>query len=312
MSNKILLDYFFPITAIEPTPAASTGFLKQVAAVVKKKSGGTAPAYHAITSSSQIATYTDNVDVAQLFAAGMNKVHLFVMDDLDLADMMETYKGEFYTLLISSDFNKAEKDAADYGEFDGVVGWASATEADAAEFAAEANHVGFLGHATNKSKSMFYAFGKLLSNALGWKNQQYITMPFDDGVDNLGDAETMFDDKVSFVMSDDEFGKRLALFAVGGKAIVAPYIKKNLMIDLQSTALTYVSGNQPAYTKVQAALLEDELMKKIQTAYIDTKLIESATVEVTLVQDNFVANGNINIAEPKALWRIFGEMQQTL
>lgn len=312
MSNKILLDYFFPITAIEPTPAASTGFLKQVAVVVKKKSGGTAPAYHAITASSQFATYTDNTDAAQLFSAGMNKVHLFVMDNLDLSDMLETYAGEFFTILVSSDFTTAEFTARDFGDFTGVVGFSSQVQAEAAAVAAQENHVGFLASSTNHAKNMFYAFGKLLSNALGWKNQQYISMPFDDGVDTIGEAESLFDDKVSFVMLDDEFGRRLALFAVGGKAIVAPYIKKNLMIDLQSTALTYVSGNQPAYTKVQAALLEDELKKKIQSAYIDTKLIENATVEITLVEDNFIANGNINIRQPRALWRIFGEMQQTL
>ena len=38
---KILLDYFFPITAISPTPQASTAFLKQVLAVVKPKVGVT-------------------------------------------------------------------------------------------------------------------------------------------------------------------------------------------------------------------------------------------------------------------------------
>jgi hypothetical protein len=50
----------------------------------------------------------------------------------------------------------------------------------------------------------------------------------------------------------------------------------------------------------------------IQESYIDTGLIEDATVEVTLEQDNFVASGSFNISEPKALWRIVGEMRQTL
>jgi hypothetical protein len=33
---------------------------------------------------------------------------------------------------------------------------------------------------------------------------------------------------------------------------------------------------------------------------------------VDLVQDNFVANAEINISEPTAMWRVFGNMQSTL
>jgi hypothetical protein len=159
---------------------------------------------------------------------------------------------------------------------------------------------------------MFFAFGKLLSNALSWRNQQYITMPVADDVDTLGEATALFDDKISFVLTDSEFGNRLGLFAAGAKAITAPYIKRNLELDLQSAALQYVSGNQPEYTRKHASLIEDELTKVIQESYIDTGLIEDATVEVTLEQDNFVASGSFNISEPKALWRIVGEMRQTL
>ncbi len=158
---------------------------------------------------------------------------------------------------------------------------------------------------------MFYAFGALLSNALNWRNQQYITMPVADDVDTLGDANALFDDKISFVISDDEFGDRLGLFAQGHRAIVEPYIKRNLELDFQSAALSYISGNQPAYTKTQAALLEDELKKVIQL-YIDREWIEAGTVSIILDQGNFVASGEINISEPKALWRVFAEMRQTL
>jgi hypothetical protein len=51
---KILLDYLFPITAIEPTPAASTAFLKQVLVVAKPKDGGvTAGTIVTLTAASQ-------------------------------------------------------------------------------------------------------------------------------------------------------------------------------------------------------------------------------------------------------------------
>lgn len=309
---NILLDYFFPITAIEPTPAASTAFLKQVLVVVKPKVGATEDTITLCTSMSAVAAFTDNVEAQQLFNAGMGRVYVLAVDVLTTLDtLLVGHESDFYTILISSDFNDTEMDAAEFGEFTGVIGMASTNDTKNTTRAAIANRSAWHSNGTNKAKNMFYAFGKLLSNSLNWRNQQYITMPLADDVTTLGAAENLFDDKINFVISDTEFGNRLALFCAGGKAIVAPYILKNLQIDLQSAALSYVSGNQPAYTLKQAALLEDELQKVVQD-YIDDESIEAGTVEVELNEDNFVAAGNINVAEPKALWRIFGEMRQTL
>jgi hypothetical protein len=197
------------------------------------------------------------------------------------------------------------------GAFTGVVGVSSTDDDFLALQAAISNRAAFHTTSSNKAKNMFYAFGKMLSNSLSWRNQQYISMPVADDVDTLGEANSLFDDKVSFVISDDEFSNRLALFACGGKAIVAPYIIRNLEVDMQSAALSYVSGNQPSYSKKAAALLEDELQKVVD-GYIERELIDAGTVEVKLEEENFVASGYINVAEPKALWRIFGEMRQTL
>jgi hypothetical protein len=112
------------------------------------------------------------------------------------------------------------------GGFDGVVGVASSDDTFVAAQAAIEKRAAFHTTTANKAKNMFYAFGKLLSNQLNWLNQQFITMPVADDVDEAGEAESLFDSKVSFVLSDDDYGNRLALFAVGGKAIVAPYIFK--------------------------------------------------------------------------------------
>jgi hypothetical protein len=199
------------------------------------------------------------------------------------------------------------------GAWDGVLGMSFDDADEAAAFAAAENQVGFFHDAANGAKNMFFAFGKLLSNLSNWTNQQYIAMPVDDGVDQLGEANSLFDDKVSFVISDEEFSKRLALFAVGGKAIVAPYILKNVRIDLQSKSLQWISANQPDYTIKQAALLESHLQEEIiNKRYVATNLISAGVISISLLQDNFVATGGINVAEPKALWRVFGEMRSTL
>lgn len=200
------------------------------------------------------------------------------------------------------------------GGFDGVVGVSSTDKTICAAQAIISNRVAFFTDSTNKAKNMFYAFGKLLSNLVNWNNQQYIEMPFDNGVSTLGDAEDLFDSKVSFVLTDPlQYGNRLSLFATGGRAIVAPYILKNLMIDLQSASLSWISGNQPQYTLTNAALLETRLQEDVINSYIQIrKWISDGTIAITLVEDNFVATGAINVAEPKALWRVFNEMRQTL
>jgi hypothetical protein len=233
------------------------------------------------------------------------------MATLDIATALEGHESDFYTILISSDFANADITGADFGAFTGVIGVSSTDDTFLATQAAIENRVAFHTTSGNKARNMFFAFGKMLSNSLAWRNQQYITMPYADDVDTLGEATGYFDDKISFVISDSEYGNRLALFTAGGKAIVGPYIKKNLELDIQSAALTYISGNQPAYSKVQAALLEDEL-SKVVGSYVDRQWIESGTVDVKLEQENFVASGYINISEPKALWRVFGEMRQSL
>lgn len=431
---KILLDYLFPITAIEPTPAASTAFLKQVCVIALPKDGGvTAGEISECTTMAEVNVLVGTAaaaEIQQLFNAGMSKVYVLPMDDLDLADALEGHESDFFTILISSDFSDddvestlatgsftvtsyanlvsgtpdtvtvgatvftaqsgaATPGAATFqaatsnnataaslaaqinahavaktlvtaeaagavvtltskvsgsggnaialaytdndtnvgitksgtalaggdglfpGAFSGVIGVSSTDDDYLAEQAAIANRCAFHVASANAAKNMFYAFGKLLSNALNWRNQQFISMPLADDVVTLGKANSLFDDRISFVMGDDEFSNRLGFFVAGGKAITAPYVKKNLEVDLQSKALQYITANQPGYTKTQASLLEDELQKVVD-GYVEGQDIESGTVEITLEQDNFVASGDINIAEPKALWRIFGNMVSTL
>lgn len=429
---KILLDYFFPITSITPTPQVATGFLKQVLLVVKPKDSVPTGVITLCTSYAAVQALTNNTEAQQLFNAGKDKIYVMPMTDLDMAAALDGH-GEFFTILISGDFSESDMTAVkafgtvtitsfanlvsgtadtitigghvltaqsgastpgdstfqasstnnataaslaaqinahpiinllvlatvlnavvtihaladgDAGEsvavsytdhdsnigltlsnlssgnlsgaagmflgtFLGVVGVSEVDDTFLAAQAAIPNRAPFHTTSGNKAKNMLFAFGSLLSNALDWKNQQYIAMPVADDVVTLGDANILFDDKIGFTISDDEFGNRLGLFACGGEAIVAPYIKRNLELDFQSSALSYISGNQPDYSNTQAALLEDELRKVIQT-YIDRQWITAGTVSIILDQGNFVASGEINISEPKALWRIFAEMSQTL
>lgn len=441
---KILLDYFFKITAINPTPAASTAYLRQACVVVLPKGGYMGEIGEPIlcTTNAQIAAITDNTEAQQLFAGGLSRVFIMPVNDLYLTDFLEAAEGEFFTLLISSDFDKddiestaatgtvtissyanliegsefdtikvgdvtfvaqagaatlgtatfraatsnddtaeslkvqinahaslsslvlatrsgavvtitaldagsggnidLEYDDADtgaatvgasvsgsgsltggdglfLGTFDGVTGVSSNDLDFLADQAAIENRCAFYESGTTNAKNMMFAFGSLLANTLDWKNQQYITMPFADDVATLGLAESLFDDKISFVISDDEFNERLSLLCAGGKSIVAPYILRNLEIDLQSKALQYVSANQPGYTLTQAALIEDELQKVIDGdgqeggngGYVGRGWITDGSVEIKLEQDDFVASGYIEVPTPRSLWRIAGQLTQS-
>lgn len=434
--SKILLDYVFPVTAITPTPQASTSFLKQVCVVAKPASGQEANVgnIYECTSMTQVAVRTDNTNAQELFNAGMSKVFILLSDELDIRTTINDHLSEFYTILVSDDFDDADiivnaatgtitvtnyanlvsgtddsvtiggvvftaqtgavtpggatfqaatdnattaaslaaqinahsvvgslvtavavgavitltaddtgvtgneidvsytdndtnvgitlsglsggnlsgGDGLIYGAFKGVIGISTQDAAFASDQAAIENRVAFISNVTNKAKNMFFAFGSLLSNPSNWLNQQYISMPYNDDIALLGDANSYFDDKVSFVIHDDEFANRLALFATGGRAIVAPYIIKNLIIDLQSAALNWISGNQPQYTIKEAALLETRLQQDVIDSYIARQWISDGTVAITLVNENFVANGAIDVSEPKALWRVFSELRQTL
>ncbi len=435
---KILLDYVFPITVIESIAAASTAWLKQVCIVVEPKSGqeGNVGSIFECISMTEVAARTDNTEAQQLFNAGMTKVFVLLADNLDLQDAMLDHAGEFYTVLISSDFDDddmenaqadgvvtitnianlvsgtddtltvggvpfvAQAGAAVLGE--GTFQAASSVGATAISLAAQINAHGdlqglvtaeaegaavtitavangFSGNdiavvytdgdanigltlsglvggklsggtglevgvfsgvigissddvdfleaqavigkrcaffiaTANGAKNMFFAFGSLLSNGSNWLNQQYIEMPYDDAIDELGEAESLFDSRISFVIADDEFGTRLGMFAAGGKAIAAPYILKNLQIDLQSRSLSWIAANQPSYTVKEATLLETRLQEDVINDYIGSrKWISDGVVAITVDSDsNFVAAGAINVAEPKALWRVVSEMRQTL
>ena len=308
--KDLLLEYVMKVSAITPTPAASTAYLRRVLCVVKPL------ADLAEEKKDVIATCTTTAEVAALtqskcgtlLDAGMSSIYVLPATTLDLAELMNTTKAQFYTVLIDPAFNESEIGALELGSFAGVAGWANATQTEAAAWAKRNNNVGFCSPVEQGGKNMYFAFGKLLSAAT-WRNQQYIEMPESDGVINIGQADLFFDDALSFVLTSDEYGNRLGLFASNRRAIIAPYIFEEITIKLQSAALRYISLNQPDYTISEASLLEDTLQDVIN-AYIDAGTIDSGTIRVEPSDQQFVMNGFIQVAEPKALWRIKAEMKQ--
>jgi hypothetical protein len=189
------------------------------------------------------------------------------------------------------------------GTWNGVVGVSSDNLAFLEAQAMITKRTAFFGSTTNGAKSMFYAFGKLLAGAT-WRNQQYVEMPVNDGIDTIAEAMNLFDSKISFVLNSIQYGNRLALFTSGKKAIVAPYLSELFQVMMQGWGVGYIALNQPVYTILQASLLEDYLSGEADKTFVQTNLIENISVQISLVENNFTASGNLQIAEPKALWRV--------
>lgn len=310
MARDVLLNYVLRAQAIEPITAASRAYLHDVMVIAKLKESASAGIYE-ITNAADIANYTDSTGIKSLFDAGMSKIYLCAVADYAGADALitaTTYK--FFTVLIDPAFEFAAIPTALTG-FDGVVGWATTNSELGQEFqvVATANNTAFVEPAGTTGANMYYAFGLLLSG-LTWRNQQYAGMPAPGATDNLGTAETLFNNRLSFVLSSPEFGNRLAFFVNRGRAIVAPYIYEEFTLDLQSWALTYINANMPDYTDVEAAKLQAYLTKRANTKYVDSGMVETVQVAIAADQDNFVMSGDIGIAEPKATWRIKAQIQQ--
>jgi hypothetical protein len=189
------------------------------------------------------------------------------------------------------------------GTWNGVVGVSSDNLAFLEAQAMITKRTAFFGSTTNGAKSMFYAFGKLLAGAT-WRNQQYVEMPVNDGIDTIAEALNLYDARISFVLNSDQYQNRLAFFANNRKAIVAPYLSELFQLMMQGWGVGYIALNQPAYTILQASLLEDYLAGEADKTFVQTNLIENISVQISLVENNFTASGNLQIAEPKALWRV--------
>ena len=306
--RDVLLEYVMRIDALTPLPAASTAYLRKVLCVVK-------PAPEVATGTIKECTTKEGVQALtqsncfKLLEAGMNSIFVLPVENLDIADIVHDTNKKFFTILIDGAFSAEEMEEFDQGTFEGVIGWTNNDRDQCKAFAQSKNNVGFYDLSENSSINMYWAFGKLLGS-VSWKNQQYIEMPLSSNIDTINEANLLFEDKISFVLSSEEYGNRLALFASNRKAIVAPYVFEEIQLNLQSKALQYIELNKPAYTEKQASLLEDTLQGMIDEKYIATEIIDSATVEITLENENFVASGDISVAEPKALWRINAVLRQ--
>ncbi|MGB2579417.1 hypothetical protein AAIR98_001336 [Elusimicrobium simillimum] len=306
--NDVLLNFAFTVNAEAPLPEASTAFLRNMLAVVKPKAGVTGGSIVRCTTPASIAALTDNKEVEFALKGGLSSVYVLPVASLDIASIIDNTEYGFYTIAVGSEFSSAEVTARDFGAFEGVTAKSFTLEADAKAFAAIDKQCGFLVTEENGAANMFYAFGSLL-NAEPWDNRQYITMPKDDGIKDLGTANAHYDDRLSFVLTSAQYGPRLAFFTAGGQAIISPYLIKELSLALQGAAVQYININKPQYTMTQSKLLEEYLQGTLNK-YHDMGLLEEGKITITLHKQNYEASALIAVPQPTALWKIIGNLRQ--
>lgn len=307
--KDVLMEYVMKVDAYAPTPSASTAYIRKVLAVVKPldSEAETTGTIIECTTKAEVEALTSS-KAYKLLEAGMNSIYVLPATSLDIADIITESKKKFFTILIDNAFSASELEELEVGSFAGVIGKSFNSRESAKAFTIQKNNVGFYDLDVNASENMFHAFGKFLS-ANSFKNQQYIEMPLSSEVNTINQAELLFEDSISFVLSSEEFGNRLALFASNRRAIIAPYVFEELTLKLQSKALQYIALNEPNYTEAEASLLEDSLQTVIDS-YIADGLLTSGNITVALTDENFVVKATITVPEPKAMWRIKATMRQ--
>lgn len=305
--KDVLLQYVMKVDAYAPLPSASTAYIRKVLCVVKPLPEGETGTITECTEKSEVQALT-NANCWKLLEAGMNSIYVLPSNDLKIGDILNETDKKFFTILIDGAFSNEETNAMTVGEFKGVIGWTSETQEQAKQWGYGDNNVGFYDLAENGSQNMYWAFGKLLS-ANDWKNHQYIEMPFSSKITDIKKANLLFEDKVSFVLTSEEYGNRLALFASNRRAIVAPYAYEEVILKLQSKAAQYISLNQPAYNEAEASLLEDSL-QGVLDEYKEKGIFTIANIDVEPTNENFIMKAEIEVDEPKALWRIEANMKQ--
>lgn len=304
-----LLQYVFKLSVQTPIANPDTSYLHNVLVLVKPLSENTEAVITKCVSEADIAAITNNQEAAQFLKGGKSYIYVLPTATLDIDSILAASEVNFFTMFVGSEFSDADYSAKDFGTFDGVICRSFTDQTKAKNFSAVKNQCGFFVAAENGAKNAAYAFGSFLS-APQWDNRQFIDMPLSDGITVLGDADSLFDDRVSFVLTSQQYGNVLAFFVAGKQAIIAPYITEEIRTRQQGRALAWIRDNKPEYTITNAKLLQRYLQEQLDEDYVDTGLVENAEVTVELTADNFIATGNITIAEPKALWRLQGTLKQ--
>ena len=270
------------------------------------------PSIVQVTDPDDLELLTDqHRDIQAVFDGGLNSVYLIITDDaLEIPAIITDQECTFFTIYGSKSFTPAEYLIA-FAGWQGVQAFTTHQNSFITDNANQDNTCLFFENTGSYSTARCYyglfAFGSLLSSN-AWRNQQYISITEANGspVDDEGEADTLFDDRGSFYLTDDEQGTRLAFFVAGGKSITTPYINREVQVFMQSDMLSYLSANQPYNIETSRRRLE-QIGGNVLTDYLDDGLLDpdgDNFITITTSNEQFIVNGELTTAEAVALWRV--------
>lgn len=312
MTSKFLTyDYAVSISTQQAIGEASLDYIRAVYVAVKSNDATPAqqPRIVEALTPEAVDAVTDNAEVKELFTGGLNSINLILIpsdgDITAIKDLVATLENETLTVLVADGIITTAAQATENLKVGNAVIGASFTLALKAE-ADKLSKVECAFVDNEGSKSMFYAFGRLLSQT-GWTNLQYIVMPTPSQVPtvtDVGQAEALFNERVSFFLDDKTLGRSLGFFAAGSKSIVDRYVRAQVSRDIQAKGLNYISLKRPNNTQIS----RDFMTMELRTVFIEYEngglLLEGSTLEIKEGTENFVATGVFTMELPVALWRL--------
>ena len=297
MVSKWILDYASPTSINTTTAQAPTGYLRNIIVVIKATADDTA-------ISTIISKPVISIDkcVDGLFDGGINKVSYIKLINADVSNL--NLNDEYFTILFSG-FSEAEILAKDVGTFNGVVGYETDNEADGIEF-----NTCKMYNPLKDGYTIGYIFGVALSS-VNWRNFQY--NPTNKNVyfvDNIGVANTLYDNKISVLGKDGVVGIRLVSFFIGGESFSKPYVEKEIVINLQTNNVNLLT-QELDYTLQDCAIVSNFNNNYITNFYLNTGLIQDFDYSVSLTSNNEFLS-NLDITPKIAVWKINMEVGRKL
>lgn len=310
-TTSILRNYVAKFEINEAIAAPSLSWVKRIAVLVKGEEGQDG-IFECVTRG-QLSQYTKNVDtISNIFDAGSTICYIVRVSDF--AKFKDLYvDGQFFTLIFSEDWTDQEVAAAfetGFGNFTGVKAAMFKLDEQNKNLYMESikgkQDVCCFAHKQKEEKAnfsnMYYAFGSLLSRDI-LDNRQYIEMPVSDNIIALGLAEKLFDERISFVTTDTDYGPRLSLFCISGEPVIAPYVEKMLQLDIQAAAISATNLYKPNMTASAISKIKDYIEQKVISKYVNPETIPAITFYLKMNEEGWIAKGAITMSSIKALWR---------
>lgn len=308
--QNLLINYAVSFTEISGISPVRLDYLNKMAVVCKGIDAGKA-GWHECTTEDAVKAVTADKD-ALVVLKNLNSVYLIVLDPAkDLSDAQATldlHKHSMFTTVISSVFTDSDIETHSLTH-PGVIGAVFTDRTKAKAYAVkERQCAGYSQDNTKKVGILTFAFSKMLSNQVAWRDQQYAKYSGDPiwAASDVGTADALFNDRVTFYLADDDEGTCLGFFGAGGKSITYYYIAEEIKKVTQSTAAVYISTNMPMNTLKMRMLLQNQLQAVIDgyetKNYLDDEFDNE--IEVSRSNKQFFVNGRMEIKQAEPIWRM--------